>query len=596
MQVDAVTEEVGVGVPMEVDAVEGEGEELEVGTGVERRKTRGKGRPKPKPKGKAKAKAKTTAKAVTVTAGSRKRKRDDSPPPEEPEEPTWTKRLRANYSDARYHTIHDAGRPMAYRYSDEPSLLVRSADPKNAQPWSVEQLGNAVLEGATIFVDDFTPEQWEEDWEEVQARYNLWLDGKNEDGKHDRHELVFCPEENARCGWAFNQLDWTAFAQRTEPAYPHRAFAPGVPANADNAIVWWAPITLDFVQRYVLPEDRGQPVAVGEVVERAVDFEAERYKRLEVLHGGPLYLINAWWAYLLMEAHTHFAILAVNTANRVSKKFFWREWYPSDLSELWAFDFDLERYDLFRPLPFKLLRCVWLRCQRKVRDLIGLGNFFEAISNKTSLFTPDNLPAVKNFIGVLLPRSFAQKKDRQALLDLYFRHGVPVLEPTKRHVAMEKNPNAHRRWEDENHTRTWVLEKRKEILLESVALGGTPFDVYEKLELDAARDQDRLRSARRANPKARADKKRKVEKKKKKIEEDTTLSPEERQKKLNELRIEDISSKLRTSIQRLNFPGESKLAGVLHWRYRGMPSRMGEIPFDIDYAGKKLAFFLHPEL
>ncbi|KZT50706.1 hypothetical protein CALCODRAFT_521816 [Calocera cornea HHB12733] len=497
------------------------------------------------------------------------------------------KRPRGNYEDygIEHKTIHQEEQRYTFHYDEGPTIFKRAADNITTAAWSVEQVGNAVIEGASTVWDRSSMEERAELWRQLKQRYKAWFAGDELD------ECKFDAVANFKCGWARNRFDHTVFAQFYDERRPHRPYCEGVPQTGDSAIVWWVPLLRSTSLPYVLPEDRGEDVSTGEPIEREVDFTAERYKQLEQIHGGIPWTINALWARLLIQAHTAHFKAAYNALKLLPADHKLRIVY-GDLEKSWAGDFAHERKDLFVPMPFSMLQAVWVRAQCKVRDLRGI--FHAAVAaGSDPTFLSTHLPAVHNFIGVRLPDRPEQLDD--ALRQTLYKHGVPVLELKYRTEAVKQNPNALRKWEDINHTKLWVRIKRQAIHNDQVAAGGPTFQ-WEKNLLDPdAKTVEQARVASRASKEKRGEETAKYGKQLEKLEEKYELPTLEKEKEQRLLQFNLLKGKLRSRVIKLNFPGEKMAAGIVSTCYNGLQPRKGELPFNIDVEGKELELFLHPE-
>ncbi|KZT53200.1 hypothetical protein CALCODRAFT_486512 [Calocera cornea HHB12733] len=168
--------------------------------------------------------------------------------------------------------------------------------------------------------------------------------------------------------------------------------------------------------------------------------------------GAPRGRINGFYVDVLHKAHSYWYERAQSVLMHISDKKI-KDLYTPFPS--WPSQLDIT--DILRSLPYSTCYWSWLRQQCKIRDLIGMTNFFEAVARRRWHdldFNPRHVPQVQNFVGVL----YESIPDNEEILGRLFGDGVPVLEPVR-------IPQSGRT-RDRNHTAEWVMDVKAIIMEE----------------------------------------------------------------------------------------------------------------------------------
>ncbi|KZO90929.1 hypothetical protein CALVIDRAFT_531124 [Calocera viscosa TUFC12733] len=200
-----------------------------------------------------------------------------------------------NYGGQHHLTLYQQERQYASRYQDQPSLLKRAADGSQRR-WSVEQLGNAIIPGATEHWDKLNDNERRNAWTAFRERFDKYYRGEGID------EVPVQPQDYIKCAWARSRDEPTVYARKYDHTRPHLPYCEGPPPEPECAIVWWAPCMRDTCTPYILPEDR--ILAPLEELVKMPDFSTLKYQQLEAIYrGGVPVCMNPWWAQTLVEAH-----------------------------------------------------------------------------------------------------------------------------------------------------------------------------------------------------------------------------------------------------------------------------------------------------
>ncbi|KZT57505.1 hypothetical protein CALCODRAFT_517458 [Calocera cornea HHB12733] len=306
--------------------------------------------------------------------------------------------------------------PSSSRYDYAPTINSLRKDSREAAMLSVEHIPLV-----RYSVPDRTPEEAAADRRFLDRLERIV--GGHGDSQHD---IVWVKDEHDSCLWARSRRDWTVWAQDFDKEFPHRPYCEGPPAHPLNAKVWWIPLI-----RNAFSPSSDAADAVG--------------------------IINLRWVAHLKRVHDIFLDLGKFRLLRMPSCDVPKRYSP--LTARWAAKIDWS--DLGRPMSYRQASQAWLLAQCKIRDLLGMVNFFDSHYLRHMPRGLDNAPWVFNFVGVT-HESLPDGPTRQVLM----RDGVPVLEAEKK-----RKDDGTWTWKDVCHTDDYVLEERRQLKKEGKAPG-----------------------------------------------------------------------------------------------------------------------------